>query len=113
MLTKSKTIVGTQNLTIHQDPAAFSDPQEFKPERWLDKNNEQEQRKAFVPFSIGSRRCIGINLARMELVKFTAAFFLHFDIELDASMTEDMMKMYDNFSAAPASSRLLLRLKAR
>ncbi len=45
------------------DPANFSDPYVFKPERWLsnstDKKN-QDSLEASQPFSIGSRGCIGV-----------------------------------------------------
>lgn len=47
----------------------------------------------------------------MELGKLTAAFFLRFDAEVDPSMTEEEMEMYDVFSASPVGGRLLLRLE--
>jgi cytochrome P450 len=44
------------------DPANFSDPYVFKPERWLNESTEKNQDKleASQPFSIGARGCIGI-----------------------------------------------------
>lgn len=55
------TIVGTQNYTIHRDPVAFPDAEVFRPERWVDgKENEQARKDAWTPFSMGSRKCVGI-----------------------------------------------------
>lgn len=54
------TIVGTQNYTIHRDPTAFPDAEAFRPERWLEKEDEQARKDAWTPFSIGSRKCVGI-----------------------------------------------------
>ncbi|KAH7015951.1 benzoate 4-monooxygenase cytochrome P450, partial [Macrophomina phaseolina] len=65
------TDVATCIYSIQRNPAYFSDPNEFKPERWLPENQSDSQadlsKKAFVPFSLGSRGCIGKNLAYMEL----------------------------------------------
>ncbi|GME26776.1 benzoate 4-monooxygenase [Neofusicoccum parvum] len=104
------TIVGTQNYTIQRDAKAFPSPNEFIPERWLEKEGEELRKEAFVPFSVGQRSCLGINLAKMELSKLVAAFFLRFDAEVDEAMTEDDMRMYDVFSASPAGGKLLVRL---
>ncbi|EEU33407.1 uncharacterized protein NECHADRAFT_89500 [Fusarium vanettenii 77-13-4] len=54
------TIVGIQNYTIHRWEPAFPEPERFIPDRWLDDENIEQRKEAFVPFSVGSRRCIGI-----------------------------------------------------
>ncbi|KAI8722924.1 hypothetical protein NCS52_00437900 [Fusarium sp. LHS14.1] len=54
------TIVGVQNYTIHRWEPAFPDPERFIPDRWLDDEKIEQRKEAFVPFSVGSRRCIGI-----------------------------------------------------
>jgi len=53
------------------------------------------------------------SLAKMELSKITAAFFLRFDAAIDASMTEADMEMFDQFSASPVGGRLLVKMKER
>ncbi|KAK6386994.1 hypothetical protein LTS17_000259 [Exophiala oligosperma] len=107
------TSVGTQNCTIHRDPEAFPEPMRFIPERWLDEDPLATKRRnnAFVPFSVGPRRCIGINLAQMELWKLTSAFFRRFEVTLDPSVTEEGMRVFDTFSAGPAGSKLVIQLK--
>ncbi|KAI8660037.1 hypothetical protein NCS56_01222300 [Fusarium sp. Ph1] len=105
------TTVGTQNYTIHRNEDAFPLPEEFIPERWLESDTADLRRGSWTPFSMGSRKCIGINLAQMELTKMAAAFFLRFGGSVDRSMTEEDMRMYDTFNAGPAGAKLLLHLQ--
>lgn len=53
---------------------------------------------------------IGINVAQMGLSKLVAGFFLRFEGEVDASMAEEDMRMYDVFLASPAGGKLVVRL---
>ncbi|USW59770.1 Putative cytochrome P450 [Septoria linicola] len=65
------TVVMTP-LLIHSSPEYFDDPQTFRPQRWLEK---PELEKCFVPFSRGSRQCIGMNLAHAEIFLTLTAIF--------------------------------------
>ncbi|KAK2596940.1 hypothetical protein N8I77_012820 [Diaporthe amygdali] len=69
------TTVSVQIHTIHHNPAVFTDPYEFKPERWLESSPEQLEKmnRDLIPFSLGSRACIARNLAMMELNVASAA----------------------------------------
>lgn len=40
-----------------------------------------------------------------------ASFFRRFDGSVDASMTEEDMRMYDTFNAGPAGAKLLIHLR--
>jgi cytochrome P450 len=46
---------------LHRDPAAFPDPDAFRPDRWLHGDASEAQ---FIPFGGGARRCIGAALAQ-------------------------------------------------
>ncbi|PSB03932.1 cytochrome P450 [Merismopedia glauca] len=50
---------------VHHHPQYWDNPEEFYPERFL--SNEQN-RTAFLPFSIGSRACLGYNLSLMQII---------------------------------------------
>ena len=61
---------GTQVLInpylIHRDPLHWDEPDSFKPERFLPENSRKRHAFSFVPFSAGSRNCIGQRFALME-----------------------------------------------
>ena len=56
------TPVGMTTLLMHRDESVFDDAADFKPERWLDKNEVREKGmdKCFAPFSRGTRICLGL-----------------------------------------------------
>ncbi|RDW78462.1 hypothetical protein BP5796_06314 [Coleophoma crateriformis] len=92
------TIVSTAAFTLHRNATIFPRPLEFKPERWLDQT--QEMKDAFMPFGGGSRVCIGMHLAYMELSLATAMFFR----ELPGTKTltsESDMEFENYFVIAP------------
>lgn len=53
------TIISTTQRDILYDPAIFTDPYIFKPERWLNPEASKYLDKHFVSFSRGTRGCIG------------------------------------------------------
>ena len=80
------TSVGLAPYTLHHNPELFSEPFKFRPERWLDQENERladdggggisdtqadrqkkERERDVIPFGVGSRMCIARNLATHEL----------------------------------------------
>ncbi|KAF5526711.1 Cytochrome P450 monooxygenase BOT1 [Colletotrichum aenigma] len=59
-------VISFRKGTIHDNPDIFPEPERFIPERWLGENG-WELEKWFVPFSKGTRACIGLNVAYMEM----------------------------------------------
>jgi cytochrome P450 len=51
---------------MHRDRRWFDDPEQFRPERWLDGLASRLPRFAYYPFSSGPRRCVGSSFAVME-----------------------------------------------
>ncbi|KAF7190513.1 Cytochrome P450 monooxygenase [Pseudocercospora fuligena] len=82
------------------DSTIFPDPDVFRPERWLDDGDGL--RKYQVSFNIGSRQCIGQNLAYAEMYMATAALFSRFSFDLHDTTSRNVAMEHDFFVAAPA-----------
>jgi cytochrome P450 len=106
------TVLGVPTYALHHDEEYFARPFQYDPSRWLLRENGGEgvsaevmthQRKAFVPFSLGPRACIGRSLAIVELEISIARVLWMYDLRL-APGTEGLgvgrdgeYKMRDNF----------------
>ncbi|KAJ5625096.1 benzoate 4-monooxygenase cytochrome P450 [Penicillium lagena] len=79
----ANTIVGMTAMLTHLNDTIFPEPRVFRPERWLGPDGKQLERY-LVPFNRGTRSCLGMNLARAELVLILAAVFRQFDFDVSA-----------------------------
>jgi cytochrome P450 len=53
---------------LHRHPAFWSDPEEFRPERFAGVDAAERHRFAYIPFAVGPRHCIGENMAMFEML---------------------------------------------
>jgi enediyne biosynthesis protein E7 len=53
---------------LHRHPAFWSEPEEFRPERFAGADAEERHRFAYIPFAVGPRHCIGENIAMFEML---------------------------------------------
>ncbi|XP_068311234.1 cytochrome P450 CYP82D47-like [Pyrus communis] len=78
---------------IHRDPNVWSEPNEFKPERFLTTHKGLDVKGRdfeLLPFGSGRRMCPAISLA-LKVTEFTLASFLHgFEIE---TPTDDLIDL--------------------
>ena len=76
------TIVGVNPWVTQHDPAVFSDPETFLPERWLDANAEALaiMDRSFFSFGGGSRACIGRYISMIEMRKIIPQLLREFEI---------------------------------
>lgn len=88
------TSIGLTNALQHTNPDVFPDPDDFRPERWLE--NPKLDRH-LVNFSRGARSCLGINLAKVEMYLTLAVLFLRFDLELFETDRSDVELAHDFF----------------
>ena len=96
------TVVSMQCYTTQRNPLAFPHPDKFDPARWLNTDKITDQmRELFMPFSKGTRACLGKNLAAMELKLTTTVLIREFRVGLAPSATEECMTMTDHFLVIP------------
>ncbi|KAL4933240.1 cytochrome P450, partial [Aspergillus undulatus] len=104
--------VSTQSWTVHRDESIYPNPDEFDVSRWLEEDGEGKgmraslPQSAFSPFGAGSRICLGIHLAEMELRLAAAQFFRECrGVRLAGDMTWETMKPGNFFLIAPRGHR--------
>ena len=74
------TLVIVNLWAVNHDPCVFENPHVFNPYRFLNEEGEIcEKTKLQLPFSIGSRRCLGSTLAKAEIFLLLACLLQHFE----------------------------------
>jgi cytochrome P450 len=79
----------------HRDPAVYPEPEEFRPERWLDDAQKERPRFSFLPFGGGRRACVGQGFAMLNAIVLGAMISQRYTFErtttgpvrLEASIT--------------------------
>ncbi|KAK4843430.1 hypothetical protein QYF36_007969 [Acer negundo] len=94
----SKTRVIINAKAIATDPKHWEDPQEFRPERFLNSSIDfKGQHYELIPFGVGRRGCPGMNFA-IQLVELALANLLYcFDWKLPAGMRSEDLDMEEAF----------------
>lgn len=107
-----QTIVSMQSYTTQRDKAAFPNPDSFLPDRWLSFDPSPEQKLLFMPFSRGTRACLGKGLALLELKRITTALISRYSVSAPPWTNEDSMEMRDHFLAMPKAGKCELVFSA-
>lgn len=95
------TPMSTTTLSAHTAPSVFPDPFVFDPERWLGDEGRKLQ-KYQMSFGKGSRKCLGIELARAEMYLVTVALVQGFDMSLWKTEASDVAFVHDYHVSMPS-----------
>lgn len=76
----SPVIINYYSLT--RDPAIWDEPERFEPDRFIaaDGRLRKDLQTKFFPFGLGSRRCIGEHIGRMQMYLLCANLVYHFTL---------------------------------
>jgi cytochrome P450 len=108
----SGTPLSTTTLSAHTSPSVFPSPYTFDPSRWLG-DAGRERKKYQMAFSNGSRKCLGMELARAELYLVTARLVSGFELELYETRESEVAFVRDYQVAMPEVGCLGVRVVAR
>ncbi|KAK7532696.1 sterigmatocystin biosynthesis P450 monooxygenase [Phyllosticta citricarpa] len=105
--------VSTQAWSIHRDAAHWQDPETFAPERWLGlPATTAPSSLHFQPFGAGTRTCLGLHLALMELRVAMAVFLkeLRGRVGLSECMWKDegLMEVVNFFLIRPKGEKCMV-----
>ncbi|KAL8604729.1 hypothetical protein ACOMHN_017688 [Nucella lapillus] len=64
--------------SVLNDPKAWGDPENFRPERFINDEGKLVKPEEFIPFGLGRRACLGEALARMELFLYLCTLVQRF-----------------------------------
>ncbi|MGH9866277.1 MAG: cytochrome P450, partial [Candidatus Acidiferrales bacterium] len=92
------TTIYMSQWVVHRDPRYFDEPDQFRPERWMDSLQKTLPRFAYFPFGGGPRVCIGASFAMMEATLLLAAIASRFRITLVPGQT---IKLWPSITLRP------------
>lgn len=86
------TVVFVNQWSINHDPALWSEPETFDPERFLNPNGtlNKDLTSNVLIFSLGKRRCIGEDLSKLLLFLFTSMLAHQCHIDKDPARPATM-----------------------
>ena len=99
------TPVSMSRPLIHYNPDIFPNPLEFDPAAGCPEEDSKKLDKFLIPFSKGSRGCIGSQLAMAELHIALGTVFRRFDVELDNASQDDIASYHGTFILALKSGK--------
>ncbi|CAG7719366.1 unnamed protein product [Allacma fusca] len=74
-------IVAFNTYSANRDPDNFPGPEEYRPERFSLENTLNRHPYAYIPFSAGSRNCIGQKFAMGEMKTILVNIFRNFQVQ--------------------------------
>ncbi|XP_010636845.1 cytochrome P450 2E1 isoform X2 [Fukomys damarensis] len=108
LIPKGTIVIPTLDSLLYDDQE-FPEPEQFKPEHFLNENGKFKYSDYFKAFSAGKRVCVGEGLARMELFLLLTAILQHFNLK---SLVEpkdiDLKPIAIGFGTIPPHYKLCL-----
>ena len=93
---------------MHHDPDNWTDPEAFKPERFLDENGALAPKpESWLPFSAGRRVCLGESVAKPEILLLLAGYMRQFKISLPDGVKPDFEAIGGGFVRTPKPFKLI------
>jgi methyl farnesoate epoxidase/farnesoate epoxidase len=95
------TIAGISILSLHQSKEIWGDPEEFRPERFLDAKNTIINANKILPFGLGKRVCIGESLARASLFSYFSSLMQRYTFKPSPKYKQPSTEPVYGFTLSP------------
>jgi len=89
---------------LHRHPQYWSEPEEFRPERFAGPDAEERHRFAYIPFAVGPRHCIGENIAMFEMLAHMHAMTRRFRL---TRATDEPIEFEAQINLRPRSNLMM------
>ncbi|XP_072023648.1 cytochrome P450 2J6-like [Amphiura filiformis] len=102
------TAVVFNHWAVHNDPDVWAEPEQFRPERFVDDDGKLRHREELMPFSKGHRQCPGENLAKMEIFLFFTYILHSFTITKPSDAETPSMKGISGIVLSPTPYQIVI-----
>lgn len=114
MVIPPRTPVGMTSIFMHDNPDVFPQPREFRPQRWLGGTGSRRNlAENLVPFSKGTRMCLGMHLAWAEMYIVLGTLFQSYSVSLFETDRSDVEMAHDFFDPSPKLDSKGLRVRVQ
>lgn len=86
---------------VNMDPELWDEPEVFRPARFLNDEGKVYKPEYFMPFGVGRRMCMGLQLARMELYMYFSCFLHTFDLRLPEGASLPSLRGNEGVTISP------------
>jgi enediyne biosynthesis protein E7 len=90
---------------LHRHPQFWSEPEEFKPERFAGPDAAERHKFAYIPFAVGPRHCIGENIAMFEMLVHMRTMTRRFRL---TRATDEPIELEAQINLRPRSNLMMM-----
>lgn len=102
------TIIMPNLYQVHHDEKYWGDPENFRPERFLNPDGSYRKDERVIPFSIGKRVCVAESLAQTEFFLFLTGILQSFDLTESPEFPLPGFRPKSTFILSPQPYKLVL-----
>jgi cytochrome P450 len=88
-----RAFVNYSSWASHHLPEVFSEPEQFRPERFAPKAKAALPKGAYIPFGGGSRTCIGMRFGQLEIRTIATLLLARFTLSLPEDFQLEIRQM--------------------